>query len=173
MRRAPTAGREPALEADQRLVKSSRKQSLTTVVHDLLLGPMAFGPRDTAGGPPGRIRVKLARPRRSDRPKQFRVNQHRCVGPTHATRLSVRRLGRRPQQKRLSVRSFSSAPSAGKDEVGRRILANRRFLQCDCFSFHPGSSPPTRRDARRGRMRLQRVRWIYSSSANHSFGMAT
>src|SRR5271157_612223 len=34
-------------------------------------------------------------------------------------------------------RWFRYARSAGKDEVGRRILANRRFLQCDCFSFHP------------------------------------
>src|SRR5262245_48540186 len=33
MRPAPTATREPALEADQRLANSSRNQSLTAVAH--------------------------------------------------------------------------------------------------------------------------------------------
>ena len=51
------------------------------------------------------------------------------VGPTRATRLAVRRLGRRPQQRRNSVRQFSRALSAEKgalgDERPRSLLRDR------------------------------------------------
>ena len=46
---------------------------------------------------------------RCDRPTPPRINLLRCARTESTTRLAVRRLGRRPQQRRNSVRSFSSA----------------------------------------------------------------